>query len=126
MNSRPSKRYARNERGVALVEIMIAIIMLAGVILSLAAASGHAARQIYLSRRDMHLWATLQSQAESLRAVGYQGVSDGSGTVDGHAVAWTVAGTDPKTVTVVLTYETRKGTSANQTFTVYFPASDTL
>ncbi len=126
MSRRNENQRVRGERGVALVEIIIAIIMLAGVILSLAAASGHAARQIYLSRRDMHLWASLQSQAESLRAVGYQGVTTGSATVDGHAVAWTVAGTDPKTVTVVLTYETRKGTSAYQTFTVYFPASDTL
>jgi Tfp pilus assembly protein PilV len=116
----------RGERGAALVEVIVAIIILAGVLLSLAAASGHAARQMYYSRRDMNVWGALQSQAESLRAVGYQKVTNGSSSVEGYNVAWTVKGTDPKTVTVVLSYKTREGTSATKTVELYYPASDTL
>jgi Tfp pilus assembly protein PilV len=116
----------RGERGAALVEVIVAIIILAGVLLSLAAASGHAARQMYFSRREMNVWGALQSQAESLRAVGYQNVTNGSSTVEGYSVAWTVKGTDPKTVTVVLSYKTREGAAATKTVELYYPASDTL
>jgi Tfp pilus assembly protein PilV len=124
--NRVNAHIARGERGAALVEIIVAIIILAGVLLSLAAASGHAARQMYYSKREMNVWGALQSQAESLRAAGYTNVKDGSASVEGYAVKWTVAGTDPKTVTVVLSYKTRDGTAATKSVELYYPASDTL
>ena len=117
---------ARDERGVALVEVIVAIIILATVLLGLAAASGHAARQMYHSRQNMEVWSTLSSQAESLMAVGYSNVTDGSATAFGYPVSWTVAGDDPKMVTLVLTYKTRAGATATQTFSISFAASDTL
>ncbi len=126
MSKRAKPPRARDERGIALVEIIVAIIILTTVLLSLAAASGHAARQMYLSRRDMEVWSVLESQAESLMAVGYTGVTDGSATVTGYPVSWTVVGTDPKTVTILLTYTTRSGGTGTQSFSISFPASDTL
>ena len=126
MSKRAKTPRARDERGIALVEIIVAIIILATVLLSLAAASGHAARQMYLSRQNMEVWSVLESQAESLMAVGYTGVTDGSAAVSGYPVSWTVVGTDPKTVTVLLTYTRRSGGTATQSFSIYFPASDTL
>lgn len=117
-------RRVRDERGVALVEVMVAMVLLTTVLLSLAAATGHAARQMAFSRRDMDVWSALQSQAESLMAVGYSNVTSGSATVRGYPVTWTVSGTDPKQVMVQVTYPLFQGGSATQSFPIYLPQLD--
>ncbi len=119
-------RQTRNEGGVALVEILVSIIILAGALLSLAAASGHAARQIYHSRRELRMWSAVQSQVDSLRAAGFKNLADGSATVEGYPVSWTVTGTDPKTVTVDIYYANRQGATQTSSVTLTFPAADTL
>ena len=116
----------RHEGGVALVEILVAIIILSGVLLSLAAASGHAARQIYHSRRELNMWSAVQSQVDSLRAAGFKNLADGSSTVEGYPLAWTVTGTDPKTVTVDIYYANAQGGTQTSSVTLTFPAADTL
>lgn len=116
----------QDESGVALVEVLVAIIMLAGVLLSLAAATGHAARQLYYSSRDMDMWSALQSQVDSLQAAGFKDVSNGAATVDGYNVTWTVTGTDPKKVVVNVNFLTVVGDSLDQSVTMYFPSADTL
>ncbi|MEE9212881.1 MAG: hypothetical protein V3U29_09525 [Phycisphaeraceae bacterium] len=116
----------RNEGGVALVEILVAIIILSATLLSLAAASGQAARQIYHSRRELNMWSAVQSQVDSLRAAGFNNLADGSATVEGYPVSWTVTGTDPKTVTLDIDYATRQGATQTSSVTLTFPAADTL
>jgi Tfp pilus assembly protein PilV len=90
----------RGERGVALVEVIVGIMVLATLLLSLAAASGLAARQLYYSRRDMDLWSALQAQAES--------------------------GTDPQVVTIVASWTNRAGQSVADTLVLVLPSADTL
>ncbi len=121
-----SQAVMRNEGGVALVEILVAIIILSGVLLSLAAASGHAARQIYHSRRELNMWSAVQSQVDSLRSVGFNNLADGSATVEGYPVSWNVTGTDPKTVTLDIYYTARQGGTQTHSVMLTFPAADTL
>lgn len=119
-------RQTRNEGGVALVEILVAIIILAGALLSLAAASGHAARQIYHSRRELRMWSAVQSQVDSLRAAGFKNLVAGSATVEGYSVSWNVTGNDPKTVTLDIYYASRRGGTQTHSVMLTFPAADTL
>ena len=81
-----------------LVEILFAIVMLAAGLLALAAATGNAARMRYYSRSDVELWAAVHSQADSLSSQGYANLIDGSATVQGHPMNWTVTGAGLKTV----------------------------
>ena len=119
-------RQRRNEGGVALVEIIISIIILAVALLSLAAASAHAAGQIYHSRRELRMWSAVQSQVDSLRAAGFNNLVAGSATVEGYPVSWDVTGTDPKTVTLDIYYAPRQGETQTHTVMLTFPAADTL
>ncbi len=119
-------RQMRNQGGVALVEILVSIIILAAALLSLAAASGHAAQQIYHSRRELRMWSAVQSQVDSLRASGFNNLVAGSATVEGYPVSWSVTGTDPKTVTLDIYYADAQGATRTHSVMLTFPAADTL
>jgi Tfp pilus assembly protein PilV len=105
--------------GVTLVEILIGVIILSVALLGLAAAGGVAARQVYMGRVDMGRWAALQQQLESLVATGYDNVADGSGTIQGYPMGWTVTGTNPKQVTLVMTRDNFRGLTVQDTLVTY-------
>lgn len=115
-----------NERGISLVEVLVTIVILAGALLSLAAASGHAARQLYHSRTDMNYWAAVQATADSISSVGYLNLSNGSATAGGYPMNWSVSGTDPKTVVLRMQRTSRTGQVIRDSLVMYFPAADTL
>ncbi len=110
---------ARDCEGVSLVEILIGVVILAVALLGLAAAGGVAARQVYMGRVDMGRWAALQQQLESLVAEGYDSVSTGSGNVQGYSMNWTVSGTNPKQVTLVMERVNFSGVTVQDTLVTY-------
>lgn len=112
-------RRLRDHRGVSLVEILIGVVILSVALIGLAAAGGVAARQVYTGRQDMGRWAAIQQQLESLVALGYDSVADGSSTVQGYPMTWTVTGTDPKQITVVMERENYRGETVQDTFITY-------
>jgi Tfp pilus assembly protein PilV len=109
----------REREGVTLVEVLIGVIILSVALLGLAAAGGVAARQVYMGRVDMGRWAALQQQLESLVAQGYDNVTAGSDTIQGYAMSWTVSGTDPKQITLVMTRENFRGETVQDTLVTY-------
>ncbi|UCC81542.1 MAG: prepilin-type N-terminal cleavage/methylation domain-containing protein [Gemmatimonadota bacterium] len=109
----------RDREGVTLVEILIGVIILSVALLGLAAAGGVAARQVYMGRVDMGRWAALQQQLESLVAQGYDNVTAGSDTVQSYPMKWTVAGTDPKQITLVMERENFRGETVQDTLVTY-------
>ncbi len=119
-------RQTQNEGGVALVEILVSIIILAAALLSLAAASGHAARQIYHSRRELRMWSAVQIQVDSLRSAGFKNLVAGSATVEGYPLSWNVTGNDPKNVTLDIYYADAQGETQTHSVMLTFPAADTL
>ena len=116
-----------DERGISLVEVLVAIMILAGALGSMVAASGHAARQSFGSRRDLEVSAALQNQMETLRATGYKAISTDTGSVFGYPMKWTVSGTDPKKLVLEVRWTDRRtGAAVRDTLVQYFPALDTL
>ncbi|MCH7491257.1 MAG: prepilin-type N-terminal cleavage/methylation domain-containing protein [Gemmatimonadetes bacterium] len=85
---------ARDERGVSLVEIMVAIVLLGTAVMSLASAAGLAMRTTVRGRQDMQMWAAVQWKADSLVSLGWGNVTNGSDTVHGYPMSWTVSGTN--------------------------------
>ena len=116
---RVTKRSRFDEGGVSLVEVMIGIIILAVALLGLAAAGGVAARQVQSGRQDMSRWAAIQEQFEWIVAQGYDNVTDSSSVVQGYPMTWTVTGTDPKKVILLMTRENFQGTTVQDTFITY-------
>ena len=117
--SRQSAFSFRDQRGVSLVEMLIGIVILAVALLALAAAGGVATRQVGYGRQDMGRWAAIQEQMETLVALGYDNVTDGSNTVQGYPMTWTVTGTDPKEITLVMERVNYSGQTVQDTFMTY-------
>jgi prepilin-type N-terminal cleavage/methylation domain-containing protein len=113
------RRRLKEEKGVSLIEVLIGVVILAIALLGLAAAGGVAARQVYNGRLDMARWAAIQEQIESLVAVGYDSISGGSGTVQGYPMTWTVTGTDPKEIMLVITRENYAKQTVQDTLITY-------
>ena len=91
---KPQPKRARDERGVSLIEVMVAMVMLTSAVLGLAAAAGLAVRTTIRGRQDIQLWAAVQWKADSLTSLGWGNVTNGSDTVNGYPVSWTVTGTN--------------------------------
>ncbi len=105
-----------DERGVSLVELLVAVMILSVALLGLAGAGGVAAQQLHIGRKDMTRWTAAQQQIEELVRTGYDSIATGSSVVQGYPMNWTVTGTNPKKVIFTLertnlSYQTVKDTT---------------
>lgn len=75
----------------SLLEVMVAIVLLAVGFLAVAASGGISLRGVSDSRTQLHAWTGVGRVADSLTALGWGGVADGSASADGVDVSWTVA-----------------------------------
>ena len=79
------------EKGFSLLEVLIAIAVLSLGMLALATGAGLALRDMSSSRRDFSYWGDVEQVTDSLLGVGWNVVTDGSTTVRGRSISWTVA-----------------------------------
>jgi prepilin-type N-terminal cleavage/methylation domain-containing protein len=96
---------AEKNRGFSLVEILVAVTLLAVAMMSLAGAAALGLSQMGKARQDLQYSADVQQVADSLVAVGWNKVASGSSTIRGRAVNWTVTTLSPNSqkVDVVVT-----------------------
>jgi prepilin-type N-terminal cleavage/methylation domain-containing protein len=82
----------RSERGgFSLVEVMVAMTMLAVAMMSLAGAAALGLSQMGRARQDLQYSADVQQVTDSLIGAGWNHVTSGSGTVRGRNVNWVVS-----------------------------------
>jgi len=91
-----------DERGISLVEVLIGLVVLTVGLMGILASAAVAIRQTYRSNRDIHLWAAVQWKVDSLVSVGADNVTGGADTVQGYPMSWTVSGTKPKQLELVV------------------------
>lgn len=90
-----SGRSLVNHKGFSLVEVMIAMTLLAVSMMSLAGAATLGLNQMKKARQDLHYSADVQQVADSLVGRGWNRVSTGSGTIRGRPVSWNVSTVNP-------------------------------
>lgn len=105
-----------NRDGISLVEVMISMTLLGVAMMSLAGAASLGLSQMGKARQDLQYSADVQQVADSLVGAGWNHVSNGSATVRGRPVSWTVSTATASSQRVDLLVQ-RRG-QANQT-TVY-------
>jgi prepilin-type N-terminal cleavage/methylation domain-containing protein len=105
-----------NRDGFSLVEVMISMTLLGVAMMSLAGAAALGLSQMGKARQDLQYSADVQQVADSLVSQGWNHVSNGSATVRGRPVSWTVSTANASSQRVDLLVQ-RRG-QANQT-TVY-------
>jgi Tfp pilus assembly protein PilV len=125
MMSRETHNPLADRRGISLVEILVALTILAGALLSLASAAGLASRQVLSGRTDVNAWAASQSRAEDLMARDFDTISSGSATMHGFPMTWTVSGTNPKKVLLEVDWTNRSGRAVTDTLVLYRAQPDT-
>jgi prepilin-type N-terminal cleavage/methylation domain-containing protein len=107
---------SNSKPGFSLVEVMIAITLLGVAIMSLAGAASLGLAQMGKARQDLQYSADVQQVADSLVGEGWNHVSNGSSTIRGRAVSWTVTAANANSQKLDILVE-RRG-QASQT-TVY-------
>lgn len=96
-------RRAGPEAGLSLVEVLIAISILAFGMLALGSAGGMGMAQMSRAREDMLYAADVQQEIDSLMGRGWNNVASDSALIRGRKVRWTVTvvGTNSQSLTVV-------------------------
>jgi prepilin-type N-terminal cleavage/methylation domain-containing protein len=95
----------KEKRGFSLVEILVAVTLLAVSMMSLAGAAALGLSQMGKARQDLHYSADVQQVADSLVARGWNNVASGSSVIRGRAVSWSVTTLSPNSqrVDVIVT-----------------------
>ena len=95
-------------RGFSLVEILVAVTLLACAMMSLAGSAALGLSQMGKARQDLGYSADVQQVADSLVGRGWGNVSTGSSTIRGRSVSWTVSTINPNSQKINLIV-TRRG-----------------
>jgi prepilin-type N-terminal cleavage/methylation domain-containing protein len=82
---------AGSKDGFSLVEVMISMTLLGVAMMSLAGAATLGLSQMSKARQDLQYSADVQQVADSLVSQGWNHVANGSATVRGRPVSWTVS-----------------------------------
>ena len=120
-------RSISNREGFSLVEVLVAMTLLAFVMMSFGAAASLGLSQMAKARQDLQYSADVQQVTDSLVAKGWNKVTAGSATIRGRAVTWTVSTLNAKSqlVTVVATRRGQANTNYVYSDTVTLYLADT-
>ena len=88
-------RFTSRRAGHSLVEVLVAVTLLAVAMMSLASAAALGLSQMGKARQDLQYSADVQQVTDSLVGVGWNKVSSGSTNIRGRAVNWTVTTLSP-------------------------------
>jgi prepilin-type N-terminal cleavage/methylation domain-containing protein len=119
----PTESNSKNlRRGFSLVEIIVSVTLLGVAMMSLAGAASLGLNQMGKARQDLQYSADVQQVVDSLVAKGWNNVSNGSTTIRGRQVTWTVTimNANSQKVNVVVT---RRGQAQT---TVLYPDTVSL
>jgi len=86
---------AGSRQGFSLVEVLVAVTLLAVAMMSLASAATLGLSQMGKARQDLQYAADVQQVTDSLVGAGWNKVSNGSSTIRGRPVNWTVSTLSP-------------------------------
>jgi prepilin-type N-terminal cleavage/methylation domain-containing protein len=108
---------AGSREGFSLVEVMVAITLLGVAMMNLAGAAALGLSQMGKARQDLQYSADVQQVADSLVGVGWNKVSNGSSTIRGRPVNWTVSTLSPNSQRVDVLVQRMGQAQVNVTYT---------
>jgi prepilin-type N-terminal cleavage/methylation domain-containing protein len=114
---------ADNRDGFSLVEVIVSVTLLSLVLLGLSGASALGLSQMGKARQDLQYSADVQQVTDSLIAKGYQNIANGSATIRGRSVSWSVTTANAKSQKLAVIAQRRglinTSTMYADTITVY-------
>jgi prepilin-type N-terminal cleavage/methylation domain-containing protein len=106
-----------SRQGFSLVEVMVAVTLLAVAMMSLAGSAALGLAQMGKARQDLQYSADVQQVTDSLVGRGWNNVSSGSSTIRGRAVSWMVNTLSPNSQRVDVLVVRRGQAQATLTYT---------
>ena len=103
MSRRPPRKVSARRGGFTIVEVIVAVIVLAIGVVSMASTTIYVIRQVTLADLTTKRSFALQQTLESLRATGYDNLAAGSDSVGVFQVDWTVSVDSRSTEVTVIT-----------------------
>jgi prepilin-type N-terminal cleavage/methylation domain-containing protein len=103
--------------GFSLVEVLVAITLLSVAMMSLASAAALGLSQLGKARQDLQYAADVQQVTDSLVGKGWNNVSNGSATIRGRPVSWTVSTLSPNSQRLNVLVTRRGQAQVNLTYT---------
>ncbi len=95
-------RLLHDNSGMSVLDVLVAMLVFTIAVLGLATASVAATKQLRASRNDVQMWSATQTQLDRLASIGYEAIASGTDTVQSYKMTWTVEGTNPKKITLVV------------------------
>jgi prepilin-type N-terminal cleavage/methylation domain-containing protein len=112
-----SKTVQTNGRdGFSLMEVIVSVSLLSLVLMGLSGAAALGLTQMSKARQDLQFAADVQQVSDSLIAKGYLNVTNGSATVRGRPISWTVSTVNAKSQTVSIVAQRRGLANPNTMF----------
>ena len=111
------------ETGFSLTELLISLIMISAGVVGFASAVGLISKEMNVGRRDTEVALLASNQLETLKSLGHDAVSPGSLVEGQYQLSWTVEGSDPKKLVLVVTYPEDYSSYASDTLVSYIPAN---
>jgi prepilin-type N-terminal cleavage/methylation domain-containing protein len=106
-----------SREGFSLVEVLVAITLLSVAMMSLASAAALGLSQLGKARQDLQYAADVQQVTDSLVGKGWNNVSNGSSTIRGRPVTWTVSTLSPNSQRVNVLVSRRGQAQVNLIYT---------
>ena len=114
---------ADNRDGFSLVEVIVSVTLLSLVLMGLSGAAALGLSQMGKARQDLQYSADVQQVTDSLIAKGYPNVTNGSATIRGRSVSWSVTTVNAKSQKLAVIAQRRglanPATMYADTITVY-------
>jgi len=105
--------------GFSLLEALVASLLVGIAVIGISTYVLTASGQHRSSRIDMDVWEAAGAQMEILLALGYNGLSSGSATVQGFPMSWQVTGADPKKLVLLISVPQLNGSVEPDTIVTY-------
>lgn len=109
MDDAERTRVSPSRAGFTMVEVIIAVVILAGAILAMASTTAWVVRQVTYADATSKRSLALQTTIERLDGMDFDSLKDGTSNVGAFAVSWTVSGVGQSPVKSVVIVTTGPG-----------------
>lgn len=109
----------RRQNGFTLVEVMVALVLIAVGILGFLSVVGVSGRQLWVGQRDTEVSMLVRDQFERLRARGYDDLTSGERTEGNYHLSWEPDPADSSRVILIATYPRQAGGTMSDTLIAY-------
>ena len=113
-------------QGFTLVEIIVALVIFSIMMGGLMSAGLVASNQLKVGQSDVEVWEVATYQMEKLIAIGYDSIKNGTDTIQGYPVDWTINGNSPKRIFVTIDRKNIQGQWKTESFETYLMDPDDL